>query len=201
MIAVIDYGMGNLRSVQKALEKVGAQARITDNAQEVRTAAKIVLPGVGAMAPAMTRLRELGLTDALRAAVDGGAPLLGICLGYQLLFDRSDEGGNSDGLGMIKGHVKRFTHGKVPHMGWNQLHIRQEDCPLFKNVAEGSEVYFCHSYYVDPADGRDVAAATDYGIDFASAICRGHVYGLQFHPEKSQTVGLCILKNFVEAVS
>lgn len=198
MIAVIDYGMGNLRSVQKALEKVGATARITDDPTEVRAAAKIVLPGVGAMAPAMTKLQELGMTEAVRAAVEAGIPLLGICLGYQLLFDRSDEGGNSDGLGIIKGHVKRFTSGKVPHMGWNQLTFRQPDCPLFKDIPEGSEVYFCHSYFVDPVDPQDVAAATNYGIDFASAVSRGHVYGLQFHPEKSQTVGLNILKNFVE---
>lgn len=201
MIAVIDYGMGNLRSVQKALEKVGADAQITEDPAQVRSAAKVVLPGVGAMAPAMDKLREQGMAEALADIVAAGTPLLGICLGYQLLFDRSDEGGDSDGLGIIPGHVKRFTQLKVPHMGWNQLHIVQKDCPLFRGLEEGAEVYFCHSYYVDPADRSDVATDTDYGIGFASSVCRGNIYGLQFHPEKSQSVGLQILKNFVECAT
>ena len=198
MIAVIDYGMGNLRSVQKALEKVGADAVITEDPQQVRSAQKVVLPGVGAMAPAMDKLRALGMTEALGDVVASGTPLLGICLGYQLLFDRSDEGGNSDGLGILKGHVKRFTSLKVPHMGWNQLQIRQKDCPLFAGLEEGAEVYFCHSYFVDPSDPSDTATQTEYGIPFASSVCHGQIYGLQFHPEKSQEVGLTILKNFVE---
>lgn len=201
MIAVIDYGMGNLRSVQKALEKVGADARITQQPQDLRNAAKIVLPGVGAMAPAMAKLRDLGMVEALHAAVKQGIPLLGICLGYQLLFDRSDEGGQSDGLGMIQGHVKRFTELKVPHMGWNQLTIRQPDCLLFSGTDDGAEVYFCHSYYVDPTSQDDEATSTDYGINFASSVHRDNIYGVQFHPEKSQAVGLNILKNFVESVS
>lgn len=201
MIAVIDYGMGNLRSVQKALEKVGANAQITQNPQDVLSAQKVVLPGVGAMAPAMAKLQELNMVPAISESVSKGTPFLGICLGYQLLFDQSDEGGNSDGLGIIKGHVKRFTDLKVPHMGWNQLSIRQDDCPLFQNMAENAEVYFCHSYYVAPAEKSDVATDTEYGVPFASSIRRNNVYGLQFHPEKSQQVGLQILKNFVENTS
>ncbi|MBZ0167539.1 MAG: imidazole glycerol phosphate synthase subunit HisH [Candidatus Omnitrophica bacterium] len=198
MIAVIDYGMGNLRSVQKALEKVGADARITQSPAEVLSADKVVLPGVGAMAPAMAKLTDMGLIEAILTAVKRDTPFLGICLGYQLLFDRSDEGGNSAGLGIIKGHVKRFTDLKVPHMGWNQLAVRQPDCPLFKGMPRDAETYFCHSYYVDPESVADVATSTEYGLNFASAVRRNNVYGVQFHPEKSQAVGLNILKNFVE---
>lgn len=197
MIAVIDYGMGNLRSVQKALEKVGAEAVVTDQADVIRHAQKIVLPGVGAMAPAMERLENLGLIGTISDVITK-KPFLGICLGYQLLFEQSDEGGETKGLGLLKGRVKRFQSLKVPHMGWNQLIIRQKDCPLFAGIDNNSETYFCHSYYVIPQDQAIISTATEYGIAFASSICNGNIFGVQFHPEKSQTTGLKLLENFVK---
>ncbi len=198
MIAIIDYGMGNLRSVQKALEKVGAKSVITDDPKEIHRAIKIVLPGVGAMQPAMQRLQELDLTSIIRDAIRLGKPFLGICLGLQLLFEKSSEGGKINGLGILPGSVERFTSLKVPHMGWNQLNIKNSKCPLFSGVENMSNVYFCHSYYVKPADQKLTATTTDYGIEFVSAITCKNIFGVQFHPEKSQSVGLKILKNFVE---
>ena len=196
MIAIIDYGMGNLRSVQKAFEKVGAEAQVTQDAQTIRNATKVVLPGVGAMQPAMERLQSLGLVPVLKEVIQNGKPFLGICLGLQLLFDKSDEGGLVPGLGILGGSVERFTSLKVPHMGWNQLKIKQ-DCPLLKGITEGSDVYFCHSYFVKPVEPI-AATITDYGIDFTSSIAKGNIFGVQFHPEKSQAVGLQILKNFTD---
>ena len=198
MIAIIDYGMGNLRSVQKALEKVGAQVRITQKAEDIRGAAKLILPGVGAMRPAMEKLDALGLIAAVKQAISDGKPFLGICLGLQLLFEKSDEGGDVKGLGILKGKVERFSSAKqkVPHMGWNQLKIKDTDNRLFKGIPQKSNVYFCHSYFARPADGKIVAATTDYGVEFASTVTAGNIYGVQFHPEKSQTVGLKILGNF-----
>lgn len=198
MIAVIDYGMGNLRSVQKALEKVGAQAVITDKADVILNAKKVVLPGVGAMAPAMDRLKSLGLIDPLTKTVKEKKPFLGICLGYQLLFEQSDEGGLIKGLGLLKGQVKRFESLKVPHMGWNQLMLKQKNCQLFSGLENNSETYFCHSYYVVPQDKEAIATTTEYGITFASSICSGNIFGVQFHPEKSQMTGLKLLENFVK---
>lgn len=197
MIAVIDYGMGNLRSVQKALEKSGGQAVITQDPDVVARAGKVVLPGVGAMGPAMTRLTDLGLVPAITAAVASGKPFLGICLGLQLLFDHSEEGGRVNGLGLLPGTVRRFTSLKVPHMGWNQLVLRRPDCPLWAGIPDEAEVYFCHSYYVEPQEDAVTAAVTPYGLDFTSAVWRGRLYAIQFHPEKSQAVGLKILENFV----
>lgn len=198
MIAIIDYGMGNLRSVQKALEKTGAKAHITHDPHEIRVADQIVLPGVGAMAPARERLDSLGLIEVIKEVIAGGKPFLGICLGYQLLFELSSEGGDVKGMGICPGRVERFDAGlKVPHMGWNQLKFSAPGCPLWKNVSEGSNVYFCHSYYVAPSDKTLVAAVTNYGIDFAAAIWNGkNLFAVQFHPEKSQAVGLKILENF-----
>lgn len=196
MIAIIDYGMGNLRSVQKAFEKVGAAAVITQNPADIEKADKIVLPGVGAMQPAMQKLKELHFIDPIKKSIGDGKPFLGICLGLQLLFEKGFEGGEADGLNIFPGTVERFSSLKVPHMGWNQIKIRDSQCPLFAGVSNMSNFYFCHSYYVNPQDPTIVATTTDYGIEFTSAIARDNVFGVQFHPEKSQTLGLEILKNF-----
>jgi len=198
MIAIIDYGMGNLRSVQKALEKVGAQTVITNQAGDIEKAEKIVLPGVGAMQPAMKKLKQLGLIPTIRIVIKEGKPFLGICLGLQLLFEKSSEGGNVQGLGVLPGCVERFKKLKVPHMGWNQLAIKNKKSPLLKNIDNKANVYFCHSYYVKPTEKGVVASTTDYGVDFVSTITKGNLFGVQFHPEKSQVVGLQILKNFVK---
>lgn len=199
LVAIIDYGMGNLRSVQKALEKVGAQTVITHTPMEIAKADKVVLPGVGAMAPAMARLHELGLTDVIRRIIREGKPFLGICLGLQLLFDRSSEGGFSQGLGIIKGSVERFPHGnKVPHMGWNQLKVQTAGKGLCAGLNDGDNVYFCHSYYVKPQDMSIAATTTTYGIEYVSAVAINKLWGVQFHPEKSQSVGLKILSNFTQ---
>ncbi len=201
MIAIIDYGMGNLRSVQKAMEKIGAQALITQNLKDIQKADKLILPGVGAIKPAMERLESLGLISAIKSYIDTGKPFLGICLGYQLLFENSFEGGQVQGLGILKGSVEKFPSLKIPHMGWNQIILKQPDCPLLKGIEDKSNTYFCHSYYVKPADNSIICTSTDYGIDFASAICRNNLFGCQFHPEKSQEIGLRILKNFKELAS
>lgn len=198
MIAIIDYEMGNLQSVQKAFEKVGATTQITKVPQVILSASHVVLPGVGAMAPAMQKLQELGLTDAIKKVTNEGKPFLGICLGLQLLFDKSTEGGNTQGLKIIPGTVERFTIGKVPHMGWNQLKCQPAAGKMFNGLENGANVYFCHSYYVKPVDMSIAAAQTDYGIDYVSAIAKGMTWGVQFHPEKSQSVGLTILKNFTQ---
>ncbi len=196
MIAIIDYGMGNLRSVQKAFEKVGAQAQITTSAADILNADKVVLPGVGAMAPAMQKLQELGLVGAIRKAIDNGKPFLGICLGFQLLFEKSSEGGYVEGLKILEGSVERFAQLKVPHMGWNQIQIKPAGKSLFAGINENDNVYFCHSYFIKPKDTSIAASQTNYGIEYVSAIAKGNIWGVQFHPEKSQKVGLQILKNF-----
>lgn len=198
MIAIIDYGMGNLRSVQKAMERAGAQAKITQKAEDIAKAAKIILPGVGAIRPAMEKLDALGLISAIKQAIGAGKPFLGICLGLQLLFEKSNEGGDVSGLGILKGKVERFSSAnqKVPHMGWNQLKIKKPVNRLFKDIAPLSYAYFCHSYFVNPQDASLAAATTDYGVEFVSAIAVDNIYGVQFHPEKSQAVGLKILGNF-----
>lgn len=198
MIAIIDYGMGNLRSVQKALEKVGGQTLVTHAAADILKADKVVLPGVGAMAPAMQKLQELGLIDPIRKVIREGKPFLGICLGLQLLFEKSSEGGYVEGLKLIPGTVERFSALKVPHMGWNQINVQDAGQDLFKGMKSGENVYFCHSYYVKPKDPSIIAASTSYGIDYASAIAHGSIWGVQFHPEKSQTIGLQILRNFIQ---
>ncbi len=197
MIAIIDYGIGNLRSVQKALEASGAQTRLVTSPADVAAADKLVLPGVGAIRPAMDRLEELGLVEAIKAFTASGKPFLGICLGLQLLFDTSSEGGMVKGLGILRGTVERFPDAvKVPQMGWNSLHIARRDGPMYRGVVEGAFVYFCHSYYVRPRDASVQATLTDYGLTYVSSVCAGNVWGVQFHPEKSQEVGLKILENF-----
>jgi imidazole glycerol-phosphate synthase subunit HisH len=196
VIAIVDYGVSNLRSVQKALEQVGAQATITDDVTAIRQADGVLLPGVGAFGDAMEVLNQRGLAAALWDVFKAGTPLLGICLGMQLLFEESDEMGLYRGLGMLPGRVIRFGAGlKVPHIGWNQVHPRRVD-GLLAGVHEGDYAYFVHSYYVEPANTEITSATTDYGVDFASVIERGRVFGIQFHPEKSQDVGLRILQNF-----
>jgi glutamine amidotransferase len=205
MIVIIDYGMGNLRSVQKALERAGALTCVSQNPKDIEKAGKIVLPGVGAMKPAMEKLRRLNLDGAVKEAVLAGKIFLGICLGLQLLFEESDEGENgSEGLGILSGRVEKFplkSGLKIPHMGWNQLKFRKKECPLLKGIKDGENVYFCHSYYVKPKNSSVIAAQTDYGMDFTSAVWSNNIFGVQFHPEKSQTAGLTILKNFVELKS
>ena len=196
MIAVIDYGMGNLRSVQKALESVGAKAKITQNPSEIKKADKIVLPGVGAMKPAMEKLQALGLIDVIREIIASGKPFLGICLGLQLLFEQSDEGGIVRGLGILPGKVTRFASLKVPHMGWNQIFFRNREFPIFRGIGDGAHVYFCHSYYITPKEASVISTVTDYGGQFVSSIDKNNVFGVQFHPEKSQAVGLKLLENF-----
>lgn len=197
MIAIIDYGMGNLRSVQKAFEAAGADSRITQNAEEIKSAERIVLPGVGAMACAIGRLKELNLIEVIKEEIRRGKSFLGICLGMQLLFDESEEGGKVKGLGIIEGKVKRFKGIKVPHIGWNNL--RKMGSPaLFDGIPDNVFVYFCHSYYCQPNDPLLVAAQTNYGVNFASAVVRDNIWAVQFHPEKSQQLGLGIVKNFVK---
>ncbi len=199
MILLIDYGAGNLRSVANAFRAVGAEAVVARDPADLARASKIVLPGVGAFGAGMAALREAGFIGPIREAALGGVPLLGICLGLQFLFETSDEMGLHEGLGLLPGRVTRFAEGdlKVPHIGWNTLDQRRAH-PLLAGVPDGAHAYFVHSYYVDAADEGDILASTDYGTRFASVVAHGSIYGIQPHPEKSQGVGLRILKNFVE---
>lgn len=203
MIAIIDYGMGNLRSVEKALEKLGADVEIVSDAERLNLSDKAVLPGVGAFKDTMRGIEERGLGKVIREYIDSGKPYLGICMGLQILFDESAEGGLNKGIGLFKGKVERFKpcdRLKVPHMGWNQLKFQKSGslCPLLKGIKDESYFYFVHSYYVAPADRGVIAGATNYGVEFTSMIWRENIYGVQFHPEKSQNVGLKMLKNFID---
>ncbi|MGH7235119.1 MAG: imidazole glycerol phosphate synthase subunit HisH [Nitrospiraceae bacterium] len=228
MIAIIDYGMGNLRSVQKAFEAAGHQAVVTRERRVLNDASHLVLPGVGAFADCMANLEQYGLIEPIRSAIAGGKPFLGICLGLQLLFTESEEFGRHKGLDLVPGRVKRFPWGpagtdplprgsvpvragqapavarlrrepvprlKVPHMGWNALTITREAPPL-RGVETGAHFYFVHSYYVEPSDPSVACTMTEYGIPFVSSIWRDNVFACQFHPEKSQTAGLRIVRNF-----
>ena len=200
MIVVIDYGMGNLRSVSKALESLGAEVRVSSDPKDVAQATKLILPGVGAFPAAMRELSARRLIEPIKAAIAQGTTYLGICLGLQLLFETSEEGESAKGLGVLAGAVKRFAVSgglKVPHMGWNQVTSTQQ-CPLLSGVPDGSFVYFVHSYYAEPADRSLVALESDYGGRFAAMVWRKNLYATQFHPEKSQAVGLKILENFVK---
>ena len=200
MIAIIDFGMGNLRSVQKAIEAVGSSAAITSDPEQVRRASKVILPGVGAFADAMAELHRTGLGDAFREAVHQGKPCLGVCLGLQLLFDVSLEDGEHAGLGLLPGRVVRFASRpdlKIPHMGWNTLRIRRR-APLLAGLGESPSVYFVHSYYAQPDEPDLVAAEADYPEPFPAVVWRGNLTACQFHPEKSQAVGLTIYDNFVQ---
>lgn len=200
MIAIIDYQMGNLRSVQKGFEKVGHPATITSDPEVLARADKVVLPGVGAFEDAIAELRRRELVEPIRRAVDSGKPFLGICLGLQLLFDIGYENGAHQGLGIVAGEVVRFDlppEYKVPHMGWNQLRFRAPS-PLVAGLADGVYCYFVHSYYVVPKDKSVIAAETDYPAPFCSMIRRDNLFAVQFHPEKSQRDGLRMLQNFAE---
>jgi glutamine amidotransferase len=205
MIAIIDYGIGNLRSVEKAFLHVGGDARLTADPEVVRAAHGVVVPGVGAFGACALGLRSGGFEALVLEAARSGKPLLGICVGMQLLFDSSEEMGQHAGLGLLPGRVLRFREGqvdaagqrlKVPQIGWNQLWHDGSD-PLLAGVPSGSFAYFVHSYYCSPAEPSDVVAVTDYGLDYASIVRRDNLWGVQFHPEKSQAVGLQILRNFV----
>ncbi|MBX3236684.1 MAG: imidazole glycerol phosphate synthase subunit HisH [Nitrospiraceae bacterium] len=202
MIAIIDYGMGNLRSVHNAFVAAGCRAVVTRDPRVIADAAKVVLPGVGAFGDCMANLEQYDLIDPIRRAVASGKPFLGICLGLQVLFTESEEFGLHKGLDIIPGRVKRFEFKtgqpaglKIPHMGWNSIEI-VKPAPLFAGVPSGSHCYFVHSYYVEPTDQTVVASTTDYGGRFASAVSRENLVACQFHPEKSQSVGLQLIKNF-----
>lgn len=209
MIAIVDYGMGNLRSVQKAFEAVGHRAVVTQASSTIADATHVVLPGVGAFGDCMAHLEQSGLLEPIRKTIESGKPFLGICLGLQVLLTESDEFGYHRGLDVIAGQVRRFhfeTSGssssdasrallKIPHMGWNDVEIVRPS-PLFQGVKTGAHCYFVHSYYVEPADPHVVASVTDYGGRFVSSIWKDNVVACQFHPEKSQSVGLQLVKNF-----
>lgn len=199
MIALIDHGVGNLRSVEKALTAVGADVRLSADADTILAADKVVLPGVGAFADAMHGVASRGLIEIIHAIVARRIPLLGICVGMQMLFEVSEEHGLHPGLGLLKGRVVKFPARdlKIPQTGWNQIAPVRES-PLLEGLPRGSYAYFNHSYYCAPADERDALAETEYGLRYASVVGRGRIYGVQFHPEKSQQVGLTILRNFVE---
>ncbi len=210
MIAIVDYGMGNLRSVQKAFEVVGHEAVVTREPRVIKDASHVVLPGVGAFADCMANLERYGLVEPIRRSIAGGKPFLGICLGLQLLFSESEEFGIHKGLDIVPGRVRKFPAGdgssrsngsvtrlKIPHMGWNALTIQREAPPLH-GIAAGAHVYFVHSYYVEPLDPSVISTVTDYGTPFVSSIWRDNIFACQFHPEKSQSVGLRIVRNFGE---
>jgi len=209
MIAIIDYGMGNLRSVQKGFEHTGREAVVTSDAQTILNADKVVLPGVGAFPDCMRNLEQYGLIDAVKKSIQTGKPFLGICLGLQLLFTESEEFGISKGLDIVKGRVIRFKGPefetrdskretlKVPHMGWNSLSFKRRP-PALADVPENSQVYFVHSFHVVPEDKAVIATTTPYGIEFVSSIWKDNILAMQFHPEKSQVLGLSILKRFGE---
>ena len=202
VIALLDYGSGNLRSVHKSLLKVGAQVRLVQRPAEIGDARGMVLPGVGAFDDCIHALRKQELLEAAQAFIQTGRPFLGICVGYQALFEKSDEFNScAAGLGVFQGRVVRFSDRpglKIPQIGWNQLEIVRPDCPLYRGIASGSYVYFVHSFYPRPVDASIVATRTEYGDVFSSSVWRDNVFATQFHPEKSQKVGLQLLQNFVE---
>lgn len=196
MIAVIDYGMGNLRSVQKGCEKVGLDARIVTDAQSIRDAAGIILPGVGALGAAMKNLESAGLVEPIVKEIAAGKPFLGICLGLQMLFEFGEEGGGVPGLGILKGKAVRFTCDlKVPHMGWNKIYFKNRGFAT-EEIPDGSFFYFVHSYYVAPEDPSVIMAVADYGGEFCAAVTKDNITAVQFHPEKSQKLGLKFLELF-----
>jgi glutamine amidotransferase len=202
MIAIIDYGMGNLRSVQKGFERMGREAVVTRDPRTILDAGKVVLPGVGAFPDCMRNLEEYGLIDAVQKSIASGKPFLGICLGLQLLFTESEEFGISKGLDIIKGRVIRFKGAefkdlKIPHMGWNSASIKRRP-PAMADVPDNNYFYFVHSFHVVPEDKGVIATTTNYGIDFISSIWKDNIFAVQFHPEKSQAVGLSLLRRFVE---
>ncbi|HOG64405.1 MAG TPA: imidazole glycerol phosphate synthase subunit HisH [Spirochaetota bacterium] len=198
MIAIVDYGMGNLRSVAKALERFGYPCTVTADPHCIAHAKGVILPGVGAFGEAAFNLRQSGLVDEVMRAAKDGRPFLGICLGYQLLFEESEEAPGVPGLGIFPGRVKRFAHGlKIPHMGWNSVEFNGKH-PITTGQKQPAWFYFVHSYYVEPADQSLVVGRSEYGIPFAAAIASGNLFACQFHPEKSQSAGLSLIKRFGE---
>jgi imidazole glycerol-phosphate synthase subunit HisH len=197
-VAIIDYGVGNLRSVEKAFAATGCEAVVSDDASVLRRADRLVLPGVGAFASCMKALRGRGFDSLVQERATTGTPLLGICVGMQMLFEVSDEFGTTDGLGLLPGRVRRFeTELVVPQVGWNRIHQRRSHA-LFADVADGSFCYFVHSFYCEPAAADLMVGETEYGVKYASVVAQGNICGVQFHPEKSQHVGLQMLKNFCD---
>lgn len=205
MIALIDYGAGNLRSVHKALLHVGAEVQLVTQADQLKEARAVVLPGVGAFDDCLNALKRQELLQASRDFIGTGRPFLGICVGYQALFEGSDEFNScAAGLGVFPGRVVRFSGAgglKVPQIGWNRLELARPDCPLYRDIPDGSYVYFVHSYFPQPRDPSIIATRTEYGERFASSVWHGNVFATQFHPEKSQEIGLRLLRNFVELVA
>jgi glutamine amidotransferase len=203
LIAIIDYGVGNLKSVEKAFHFIGCRAEVSSDRDFILCADAVILPGVGAFADAMESLRKTGMDDVVRKAVKGRRPFLGICLGMQLLFDYSEEGGEKlEGLGVFKGSIRRLPPDmnlKIPHMGWNSVKVK-DSCPLFKGMGKSPYVYFVHSYYLTALDRDIVAAGTEYGTEFDAAIWRDNVFATQFHPEKSGEAGLLMLRNFASLI-
>ncbi len=198
MITIIDYGAGNIRSIEKAMQFLGEEVCLTGDPEKVRTAEKLILPGVGNFGDAMRNLDRSGLSDAVRDAAGRGTPLMGICLGLQLLFERSEESPEAEGLGILKGEILRIPDApglKIPHMGWNSLHL-QNGGRLFEGIAEGTYVYFVHSYYLRAAEETIVKATTEYGVTIHAAVEKDNVFATQFHPEKSSEKGLEMLRNF-----
>lgn len=201
MIVIIDYGMGNLRSIQKALEYLSIKSVISAEAQKITSSGGIILPGVGAFPDAMENMEERGMNKLIKAAVSEGKPILGICLGMQLLFEESEEVRKCSGIGLLKGKIKKLeSHVKIPHMGWNRL-LFEKDSALLKGVKEGNYVYFVHSYYAAPGEEEITNAYSIYGKKIPAVVSKGNIYGTQFHPEKSGEDGLKILKNFGELVN
>ena len=202
MIALLDYGSGNLRSVEKALRKVGADLRLVSQPDGMKEARGVVLPGVGAFDDCLSAMQRQDLVGAIRSYIESGRPFLGICVGYQALFERSEEFNScAAGLQIFKGKVVRFQPHpeiKIPQIGWNHIEITRPDCPLYRGIESGSHVYFVHSFFPQPEDSSIVATRTTHGTPFASSVWKDNVYATQFHPEKSQQVGLALLKNFVE---
>lgn len=195
-VAIIDYGVGNLRSVEKAFSATGCEAMVTGDESELRKADRLVLPGVGAFGACVKALRDRGFDRLVREQVRSGIPVLGVCVGMQLLFEESDEFGSTAGLGLMRGRVRRFENSLVvPHVGWNRIHQRKAHA-LFEGIDDGSFCYFVHSFYCEPADEVVVVGQTEYGGRYASVVAQGNVCGVQFHPEKSQEIGLRMLRNF-----
>ena len=200
MIAIIDYDAGNLRSVEKALQYLGKETIVTRDPEQIRKAEKVILPGVGAFGDAMKKLQEYHLDTLIHEIADSGKPLLGICLGLQLLFEESEESPGVEGLGILEGKIRRIPEGeglKVPHIGWNSLHL-EHNGRLFRNIPENSYVYFVHSYYLEAKDPEIVKASTEYGVHIHASVEKNNLFACQFHPEKSGETGLQILKNFAE---
>ncbi len=203
MIGIIDYGMGNLRSVQKAFEKIGASAIITNDANKIASSKAIVFPGQGSFPDAMKSLQQLDLIEPIIDAIRSGKPFLGICLGIQLLFTSSEEGGNVQGLGILQGEVKKFPPGKkIPHIGWNSIQKTDtgKNCSILDGIQDNSYFYFVHSYYVDPVETDSIAATTEYTTRFPSIIWKDNLFATQFHPEKSHRFGLKLLHNFINTI-